>query len=107
MTPVTFHGARQRGGLGQRTKVGNRVGVLPDKIVSFATQGAAHGGHADGKRPGWGCNKGGGNVTGVQALLPAGVLTTKAEKRSVFSSSILSSALLRRTNTLDPQGDKC
>ena len=78
--------------------MGNRVGVLPDKIVPFDTQGAALGGHADGKRPGWGCNEGGGNVTGVLALL----LTTKAEKKSVFLSSILPSALLRKTNTLDP-----
>ena len=73
-------------------KVAKRAVVLPDKIVTFDRQGAALGGHAEGQRPGGGCKKGGENVTGVKALLPAGVLATKAEKRAVVLSRMLSSA---------------
>jgi len=78
--------------------------VLPDKIVTFDRQGTALGGnYADGQSSGEGCNKGRENVTAVKAPLSAGVPATKAEKRTAVLSNLISSALMRKTNTLDPR----
>jgi len=103
MTLVILRGTRQPGALEQRMWVVTRVGVLPDKIVTFDRPGAALVGNDDGECLWGGCTEGGENVTGVKALLAAGVPATKAEKRTGGLSNLISSALLRKTNALDPQ----